>query len=125
MAMQMHRAFNAKFLTKMQLYRVSDGSYNDFNEWVEGSNKSSNIFGVLKAGNKFSQFEEGEAIHNEVGGIRTSNFRSLYVVKKYSLEVSDKIGIKGVYYNVIQTSDESVYGFHSYIVEKSKTWSPR
>lgn len=125
MAMQMKRAFNAKFLTKVYLYKVAKGTYDANNDWVEGRTTKSTIFGVIKAGNKFSQFEEGEAIHNEQGGIRTSNFRSLYVLNKYSLDINDKVGIAGEYYNVIQTSDELVYGFHSYTIEKSKGWQPK
>jgi hypothetical protein len=124
MAMQMQRAFNAKFLTLIQHYSVAAGSYDDDNNWVEGGNVLKNVYGVIKAGNKFSQFEEGEAIHNEQGGIRTSLYRSLYVKDKYRLSIGDKVGIKGVYYNILQTSDESVYGFHSYLIEKSKTWRP-
>lgn len=124
MAMQMQRAFNAKMLTRVQHYTVEEGHYNDDNDWIEGANKINNIFGVIKAGNKFSQFEEGEAIHNEVGGIRTSLYRSLYVKHKYELAVGDKVGVDGVYYNILQKSDESVYGFHSYLIEKSKTWRP-
>ncbi len=122
--MQMQRAFNSKMLTRIQHYTVSTGSYDENNDWVEGNAARRNIFGVIKAGNKFSQFEEGEAIHNEVGGIRTSLYRSLYVKDKYRLAIGDKVGVKGVFYNILQTSDESVYGFHSYLIEKSKTWSP-
>jgi hypothetical protein len=124
MAMQMQRAFNAKMLTRVQHYTVAEGSYDENNNWIAGGTVKKNIFAVIKAGNKFSQFEEGEAVHNEVGGIRTSLYRSLYVKDKYKLSIGDKVGVKGVYYNILQTSDESVYGFHSYLVEKSKTWRP-
>lgn len=124
MAMKMQRSFNSRFLTRVQHYTIAEGSYDDTNEWIEGKQVKKNIFGVIKAGNKFSQFEEGEAMHNEVGGIRTTKYVSLYVKDAVKLEIGDKVGIRGVYYNILQTSDESVYGFHSYLLEKSKNWRP-
>ena len=124
MAMQMQRAFNARMLSKMTRYTVSPGSYDAENVWVEGATASNIIYGVIKAGNKFSQFEEGQAIHAEDGGARYSDYRALYVIKKFSLELEDKIDFNGIYFNVLQRSDEEVFGFYSYILEKSKVWSP-
>ncbi len=124
MAMQMQRAFNSKMLTKLTKYTVGTGEYNDDNRWVEGSVTSSNIWGVIKTGNKFSQFEEGEALHSEDGGARYSDFRTLYVTKKFPVQKNDKIGYKGKYYNVLQRSDESEFGYYSVLLEKSEEWRP-
>lgn len=122
--MQMNRAFNAKMMTKLTVYRVSEGSYDDDNNWVEGRIKRSNIQGVLTAGNRFSQFDKGVAVQNEVGGIRHSEFKTLFVKNRFLLEVDDKIGHNGKYYNVLQMSDESIWGFREYLIEKSKGWTP-
>ena len=124
MALQMQRAFNSRMLSPIIRYSILEGSYNDDNIWVEGKKITSRIFGVIKAGNKFSQFEEGIAIHNEASGIRTTDFRTLYISDKFTVEINDKLGFKGTYYNIIQQSDEEVYGFNSYIIEKVKDWRP-
>ena len=118
--MIMHRAFNAKMLTKMTRRQVQEGTYDDNNNWVEGGFVDSRIWGVFKAGNKFSQFEEGEALHPEDGGERHSDYRTLYITDKFTLTMGDKVIFKGATYNVLQRSDETPYGFLSYIVEKSK-----
>lgn len=124
MAMQMQRAFNARMMTKLIRYSISDGTYDENNVWVEGRKKKNNIFGVIQAGNKFSQFEEGEAVHSEDGGTRYSDFRTLYVTDKFPINLGDKIDFKGVYYNVLQRSDEQVFGFYSVLLEKSEEWKP-
>ena len=124
MAMQMQRAFNARFLVPLTLYRVSPGSYDDDNNWIEGLVTKSTIYGRVVAGNKFSQFEEGIARIVEDGGTRFADYRGLYVTNKYSLETTDKIGYRGKYFNVLQHSDESPFGFNSYILEKSENWKP-
>jgi hypothetical protein len=124
MALQMQRAFNSKMLIRVTKYSVKEGTYDENNDWVEGKKTASRIFCILKTGNKFSQFEEGIAIHNEVGGIRTSDYRSIYISDKYSLAINDKIGFKGVYYNVLQLSDETIHGYSSFLIEKSKNWKP-
>ncbi len=120
----MQRAFNSRMLTKVIKYTIEEGSYNDENVWVEGQVTQSNIFGVIKSGNKFSQFEEGEAIHNEDGGSRFSQYKTLYVTDRFPIERDDKIGYSGYYYNVLQRSEESVYGFYSVILERSEDWTP-
>ena len=124
MAMQMQRAFNSKMLTKLIKYSIAKGAYDEENVWVEGQVTASNIFGVIKSGNKFSQFEEGEAVHNEDGGVRFSQYKTLYVTDRFPIERGDKIGYKGNYYNVLQRSEEEVYGFYSVILEKSTEWKP-
>ena len=124
MAMQMQRAFNARMMSKMVRYSISDGTYDDNNVWVEGRKKKNNIFGVIQAGNKFSQFEEGIARHIEEGGERSTDYWSLYVLERYALNMSDKILFHGNYYNVLQQSDEREFGFRSYLTEKSERWSP-
>jgi len=124
MAMQMQRAFNARMQTKMVRYSVSAGDYDDDNQWVEGTKEASVIYGVIQAGNKFSQFDEGEALHSEDGGARYSDFRTLYITDKYVVGLGDKIGFKGKFFNVLQRSDESVFGFYSVLLEKSEEWIP-
>ena len=124
MAMQMQRAFNAKFFTTMSWYSVSAGKYNEDNDWVAGKAKKRSIRARLTSGNKFSQFEEGQAIHSEDGGVRISDFRSIYVTRKFPIQLEDKIGYKGLFFNVLQRSDEDQYGFYSYLIEKSEEWKP-
>lgn len=124
MAMQMQRAFNARFLVALTRYTEAAGTYDDNNDYVPGSTVSTSLYGRVTAGNKFSQFEEGMAIHNEDGGIRVSDYRALYITNKYEISLGDKIEYKGIYYNVLQQSDEDQYGFHSYLLEKSENWSP-
>ncbi len=122
MAMQMQRAFNARMLSKIKHYTIGEGYYNDDNDWVEGDVSSRNIFGVIKAGNKFSQFEEGIALHSDEGGYRTSDYRTVYVIDKYNIDIGDKLRFKNTNFNILQQSDESVYGFNSFIIEKDKNW---
>ena len=118
--MNMRRAFNSKMLTKLIREYVEEGTYDENNDWVEGLTVSSTIWGVITSGNKFSQFEEGEALHSEDGGVRFSDYKSLYVTDKNKVGKGDKVISKGVTYNVLQRSDEEIYGFLSYILEKSK-----
>ena len=124
MAMQMQRAFNSRMLTKMTKHSIAENTYDANNHVVEGEKVSSILWGVIVAGNKFSQFEEGQAIHSEDGGRRISDFRTLYITDKYSLEINDKLEFKGKFFNVLQQSDEAVYGFYSYLLEKSEEWTP-
>lgn len=124
MAMQMQRAFNSRMMTRLVKYIVSEGSYDKNNDWVQGRVKKANVWGVLKTGNQFSQFDEGESRHSEDGGIRYSDYRTFYVTDKYPIAKGDKLGHKGVYYNVLQRSDESEFGFYKVILEKSEEWKP-
>ena len=122
----MTRAFNSRMLSKMVRYRVSDGggTYDEDNNWVPGRNIPLNFYGVILAGNKFSQFEEGEALHSEDGGQRHSDYKTLYVTDRFDIELGDKIEFGGVYFEILQRSDERVYNFQSFILEKSKDWTP-
>lgn len=124
MTMQMQRAFNSKFLVPLTRYKVGAGSYDADNNWVGGTVTKSTIYGRVVAGNRFSQFEEGIARIVEDGGNRFSDYRGLYVTNKYSIDTTDKVGYMGMYFNVLQQSDESPFGFHSYILEKSENWKP-
>lgn len=124
MTMQLQRAFNSKMLSRITKYTVMDGSYDEDNNWVQGRLKSSLVFGVVTAGNKFSQFEEGLAQRVEDGGVRYSDFLSIYMNKKFTLVLEDKIKWRGKYYNVLQKSDEEHFGFNSYLCERSENWSP-
>lgn len=120
----MRRAFNARMFTSVTHYVQEAGSFNDDNDWISGGTTSSLVRGVIQSGNKFSQFEEGIAAINEDGGVRTSDYRSLYVKTELGIKLDDKIEYKGVYYNVLQQSDESAFGFDSFLLEKSKNWEP-
>jgi len=124
MAMQMQRAFNSRMLSPLTLYSATAGSYDADNIWVEGTTTTQTIYGVIKTGNKFSRHEEGEALHSEDGGARYSDYRTLYITDKYPVEKEDKILFKGKYFNVLQRSDESVFGFYSVLLEKSEEWQP-
>ncbi len=120
----MQRAFNSRMLTKVIKYSIAEGSYDEDNRWVEGRVIKSNIWGVIKSGNKFSQFEEGEAIHTDDGGERFSQYKTLYVTDRFPIERGDKVGYSGNYYNVLQRSEEEVYGFFSVILERTEEWTP-
>jgi len=122
--MQMQRAFNSRMLTKVIRYMIAEGTYDEENIWVEGKVTKKNIYGVIKSGNKFSQFEEGEAVHSEDGGTRFSQFKTLYVTDRFPIDRGDKVGYAGNFYNVLQRSEESVYGFFSVLLEKSTEWKP-
>jgi hypothetical protein len=124
MAMQMQRAFNSKFLTRITQYKIVEGSYDVNNTWVEGAVTSQNIWGVIKTGNQHSKMEAGEALHTDDGGERYSDFKTLFVTDKYNLEVTDKIAYKGKYFNVLSRADEETYGFYSVLIEKTLEWTP-
>jgi hypothetical protein len=122
--LNMSRAFNSRMLSKLVRYEVLEGHYDDDNNWVKGATRKSTVFGVVLSGNKFSQFEEGQAKVSEDGGIRISDYKTLYIKDKYNLQMNDKIFYAGVYYNVLQRSDEYEYNFRSFILEKSEDWKP-
>ncbi|MCS5549909.1 MAG: hypothetical protein NZ811_00125 [Gammaproteobacteria bacterium] len=124
MAMQMQRAFNSRMLTKVIRYVIEEGTYDEENIWVEGRVTKKNIYGVIKSGNKFSQFEEGEAVHSEDGGTRFSQYKTLYVTDRFPIYRGDKVGYAGNFYNVLQRSEEAEYGFFSVLLEKSTEWKP-
>jgi len=124
MAMQMQRAFNSKMLSPLTKYSIVPSTYDDNNQVVEGDIVPSTIMAVNLAGNKFSQFEEGEALHSEDGGQRYSDYRTIYITDKYSLEMVDKIGFSGKFYNILQRSDEKMFGFWSFLIERSEEWLP-
>ena len=121
----MNRAFNSRMVTKMLRYKEGEGTFNEYNEYVRGNIVISTFFGVVLAGNKFSQFDEGIARVATEGGERFSDYRTLYVQDRFPrLKMNDKIKFRDTYYNVLQESDEAIFGFNSYILEKPKDWSP-
>jgi hypothetical protein len=125
MAMNMSRAISARMITRMHKHTVATGSYNEYNEWVEGANSRISIAGVFVTGNKFSQFDKGVALIATEGGERYSDFRTLTLKSsRYSLLKTDKVEYKGQYYNILQMSDELEFGFRTFLLELSKTWSP-
>ena len=124
MTMQMQRAFNSRMVAPITLYSVVEGSYDPENNWVPGTKTPTTVYGVITAGNKFSQFDEGISLHPEDGGARYSNYRNLYLKDAYTVELNDKLSFRGAYYNVLQVSDEQIFGFSSYILEKSEEDTP-
>lgn len=125
MAMKMNKAFNSRMQSKIIRYKELSGYYNEFNEWVRGFHVVSTSFGVILAGNKFSQFDEGISRKATEGGERFSDYRSLYIQDKFErLNLEDKVYFRDTYYNVLQESDEAVFGFHSYLLEKPKNFVP-
>lgn len=125
MTMKMNRAFNSRMVSKLIRYNELEGYYDLNNDWVDGPHILKAFFGVIIAGNKFSQFDEGIARIATEGGERFSDYRTLYVQDRFPrLNDNDKVKFKDTYYNVLQESDEAVFGFHSYILEKPKNFIP-
>jgi len=121
----MGEAFDSEFLVDFTRHFSNSGTYGTDNDWVPGSFSTKPQKGRITAGNKFSQFEEGMAIHNEDGGKRISDYRSLYIkTTEYTIVIGDVIEYRGTYYNTLQQSDESQYGFDSFLLEKSENWTP-
>lgn len=124
MTMNMKRAFNSKMKSRLTHYSISDGYHDDDNDWIPGKAKAGYVFGVVTSGNKFSQFEEGQAIINTESGIRKSDYKQLWIEDKYGIAIDDKIGTKGKFYNILQHTDETVFGFQGFLIEEAKNWSP-
>ena len=124
MTMQMTEAFDAEMLTKLTKYTVSEGSYDENNDWVPGYKSLSTIYGVIISGNKFSQLEEGISVDAMPGGERLRDYISLSCIDKFKLDHGDMVSYKSKYYRVIQMNDEDTYGYREYLLEKDKNWSP-
>lgn len=105
-------------LARIALHSIGGGAYDANNVWVPTPEFTTYIWGVITAGNKFSQFEEGIALHAEDGGARYSNYRNLYVKDIYTIISSDQMSFRGARYRILQESDEEVFGFNSFIIEK-------
>lgn len=123
--MDMSRAFNARMLRPIKLYTVAVGSYDAENVWQDGSEIVISLQARVTVGNKFSQFEEGISMTVEDGGTRSRDYILVYIKEDVAADVDDKIGWNGKYFNILQISDESHFGFKSMLAEKSKTWEPR
>jgi len=124
MAMQMGRAFDARMMTRITRYSITTGAYDGNNSWVEGVKSVSTLMGVVQTGNKFSQFDEGEALHIGDGGERFSDYRTLYTKTIYTVSKGDVLSYQGTYFKVIQTSDEATFGFMHYLLEKLEKFTP-
>ena len=122
--LNMRRAFNSKMLTKLVRFSIEEGSFDEHNNWVKGATTQSNIWAVMISGNKFSQFEIGQAIQSEDGGIRISDYKSIHITDRFNLELGDKLLYKGDYFNVLQRSDEAEYNYRAFLIEKSEGWKP-
>ena len=125
MTMNMRMAFDSRMLTPITRYYVTAGEFDEFNEWQEGRKEKSTLRAVVLSGNRFSQFDEGTALKATAGGERFSDYRSIHISDRFELLVGDKVGFGGSYFNVLQMSDESVFGYKSFLIEKSKDWSPQ
>lgn len=124
MTMSMRRAFNFKMMTAFTRYAVAAGFYDSNNDWVEGTTIAESQFGVILSGNRFSQFDEGIALKPTDGGDRLSEYWSLYINDKYVINIEDKIGFRGNFFNIIQQSNEDHFSFNGFLIEKSKDWTP-
>ncbi len=124
MAMNMKGAFNSRMMTKLIRHSIEEGSYDEDNNWVQGRRTTEKVWGVFTKGNKFSQFDEGIAVQNTDGGIRLSNYRSLYMQGRFTLNIGDKVEHKGKFYNVLQQSNEIEFNFNGYLLEESENWKP-
>jgi hypothetical protein len=124
MAMSMRLAFGSQMLTKVTHYKVGESYYDDNNEIVKGHVSESIIYGVIKAGNRFSQFDVGIALQATESGERLSDYRSLYLTSDYEVSMNDKFGYEGGYFTIIQQSRELTYSFLGLLIEKSKVWRP-
>ena len=121
MAMSMVRAFNSKMESPCVSYVISAGRYDSTNTWIPGKYQKRTFHAVIQAGNQYSQFDEGIARHDMEGGNRFSNYRNMYVKDQWpELKMDDRVEFRNTFYNILQKSDEAVFGFHSYIIEKDK-----
>lgn len=121
----MSLAFNPAMMTKHTGYVQSEGTFNDDNDYIKGTTTEYTFYAVNTVGNKFSRFEEGEARITTSGGQRASDYRKIYVHRKYrELELTDIVKYKEKYYNVLQKSSEIEFGFTEYLLESPKDWQP-
>ena len=124
--MKMNRAWNSRMLIKQVGHAVATpGYYDDDNYFVESRTESFAFWGVNLVGNKFSQFQEGQAVVPTNGGDRNSNYRTLFIETRWrELELDDKVTYRGKHYNILRKSSEIDYGFFCYLIEESKDWKP-
>jgi len=124
MTMSMARAFNSRMESRIARLVFESGYYDSDNVWHEGVEQPQEIFyGVITAGNKYSQLEEGISVKTTEGGERNPDWRMLYVKNRWPiLELADIIYFRSTYYKILQHSDEDVFDFHSYIIEKLKNY---
>ena len=117
----MARAFNSRMESKCISYVATKGRFDNTNTWIPGGYQTKVFYAVVQAGNQYSQFDEGIARHALESGNRLSDYRNIYVKDKWpELKMDDRIMFRNTYYNILQKSDEAVFGFHSYIIEKDK-----
>ena len=121
MAMSQGRAFNPAFLVSMEVVSQPSGYYNEFNDYIEGGVPISRVVrGVIRNGNRFSQFDESISRSATAAGERFPDYRTLFLRDSIygSLSLDSHIIYKCVTYNILQKSDESHFGFTSYILER-------
>ena len=124
MAMNMRRAFSSKFLTSLTWYVVGKGYYDINNDWIKGTSSETVVRGVMRPMTDLSNMGEGIQLYSEDGGARYGDFMTLYVTANYQIEVGDKLGYKGKYYNILEKGDKDNFGYLSYTMEHSKEWRP-
>ena len=123
MAMNMGRAFHPLMLVKMKVISTTSGHYNDDNDYVGGVKSSRVIRGVIRNGNRYSQFEESISRSATAAGERFPDYRTLFLRESIfgDLSLDSHIIYKCVTYNILQKSDETHFGFSSYILERDLT----
>ena len=122
--MNMARAFNFRMMTDIDHYSISEGTFDEHNDYTKGKVVKRSMSVVITTGNRFSQFDEGVALKTTQGGYRFSDFKSLWAPADRVIKMNDKIGYMGLYYNVLQKSDETTFNFRGYLIEKAKKWTP-
>ena len=124
MAMNMRKAFSSRFNSPVTWYNLHKGHYDEYNNWIEGGQDTYEIRAVVREGNRQTQMDDGIGLKPTDGGERYGDYMTMYVLNKYPLQVKDKMKYKDKYYNIIRMSDMDTYGYRSYLMEKTKTWSP-
>ena len=120
MTMNMRGAFSSHMMVQVTHVTVSKGSYGDKNVWIDGTRTQKKISAVLRSGNKFAQFDAGTAVRAQEGGVRYSDYKSLFVHDGFPMKVTDEIIFKGKTYHVIAMDDELHFGFQGFLLEASK-----
>ena len=120
--MNQSRAFNSKMEAPIVRRGGTTGTYDENNVWVPGNLLPDETFyGVITVGNKYSQFDEGISVNATEGGERNPNWRKLYVKDRWGiLNLNDIIYFRNTNYKILQQSDEQVFGFQNYLIEKLK-----
>ncbi len=118
----MGRAFHPQMLVPLKVISTTSGYYNEDNDYIEGKKSERGIRGVLRNGNRFSQFEESISRSATAAGERFPDYRTLFLRESIfgELLMDDHVIYKCVTYNVLQKGDETHFGFSSYMLERDQ-----